>query len=170
VPKVSLLFEKSDGTHFNLDIDSNVTVAELMRHASVEEQFTIYKLQFISSSEDPEDREVVFVSRLQDLPTDALICDYPLANSTIFIRSTIRVYLNLHARVERLAVDASVHWPLNDFREAVECQHKVSIAEDVLILLGKEVIGDRSIGDLGFVPDCMIHAGKLDVVLGVILT
>ena len=57
-------------------------------------------------------------------------------------------------------VNAMLRQSLRDFREAVQTQHGVSISEDVLILIDKEVSGeDIPIWDLGFVPDCVVHAG-----------
>ena len=171
VPKISLQFEKPDGRHFALEVNSDITVAQLKREVAVEEKVDVPKLKFVSSMEDPEDPETVFVSEPQDLPEEALISQYPLSNSTIVICGpppplkpppTFNVHVILYDDARKLDVEAKLQQTLNEFREAVLLQHDVSIADDVLMLVGKEVVGDEiPIWDLGFAPDCTIHAGDL---------
>ena len=171
VPKIFLQFEKSDGSHFTLEVNSDITIAQLKRDVAVEEKIDVPKLKFVSSMEDPEDPETVFVSEPQDLPEEALISQYPLSNSTIVICGpppplkpppTFNVHVILYDDARKLDVEAKLQQTLNEFREAVLLQHDVSIADDVLMLVGKEVVGDEiPIWDLGFVPDCTVHAGEL---------
>jgi hypothetical protein len=143
-----------------------------MRYISAEEKLDVHALKFISSTAaDPEDPDIVVVSPSKDLPEADLLSDHPLTGSTILIcgpprappqvaPSTLRVCVALHDDGRKLMVDAMLRQSLRDFREAVQTQHGVSISEDVLILVDKEVSGeDIPIWDLGFVPDCVVHAG-----------
>ena len=148
-------------------MNSDITIAQLKRDVAVEEKIDVPKLKFVSSMEDPEDPDTVFVSEPQDLLEEALISQYPLSNSTIFICGlkpppTFNVRVMMYDDGRKLDVEAKLQQTLNDFREAVLLQHNVSIADDVLMLVGKEVVGDEMpIWDLGFAPDCTIHAGDL---------
>ena len=161
--------EKPDGSQFALDVKPNITVADLMRYISAEEKLDVHGLKFISSTPDPEDPDIVVVSPSKDLPEADLLSDHPLTGSTILIYgppppqvppSTLRVCVALHDDGRKLMVNAMLRQSLRDFREAVQTQHGVSISEDVLILIDKEVSGeDIPIWDLGFVPDCVVHAG-----------
>jgi hypothetical protein len=171
VPKTSLQFEKPDGLHFTLQVNSDATVAQLKREIAIEEKIEIQMLRYVSSLDEPEDPDMLIVSEPQDLvPDEAFISHFPLSNSTIFIcgppppftpQPTFNVQVTLDDH-RSLNVEAKLHQTLNDFREAVMLQHNVSVADNVLILVGKEVVGDEMpIWDLGFVPDCTIHACKL---------
>jgi len=152
-------------------VNSDITIAQLKREVAVEEKIDVPKLKFVSSMEDPEDSDTVFVSEPQDLPEEALISQYLLSNSTIFICGpppplkpppTFNVRVMMYDDGRKLDVEAKLQQTLNEFREAVLLQHNISITDDVLILVGKEVIGDEiPIWDLGFVPDCTVHAGEL---------
>jgi len=167
VPKISLQFEKADGSHFALQVNSDVTVAQLKNEVATEEKVDVHSLKFVFSLEDPDDPETLFVSEPNDLPENAVISQYPVADATIFICGlpppvapppSFHVCLALDDG-GKLEVEVAFQLTLNDFREAVRLQHNVSITDDVLILVGKEVIGDEiPIWDLGFVPDCVIHA------------
>lgn len=140
-----------------------------MRYISAEEKMDVHGLRFIPSTPDPEDPDIVVVSPSKDLPEADLLSDHPLTDSTILIcgppppqvpPSTLRVCVALHDDGRKLMVDAMLQQSLRDFREAVQTQHAVSISEDILILMDQEVSGeDIPIWDLGFVPDCVIHAG-----------
>jgi hypothetical protein len=159
-----------NGQHFTLEVDSDITVAQLMKDIAVEEKMDVLKLNFISSLEDPEDTDILLVSQRQELSDDALISQYPLSSSTIFIRgqphafaptSSVQVTVRLHDNGRKLDVEAKLQQTLTEFKEAVRLQHSVSIDNDVLILVGKEVVGDdMPLWDLGFVSNCTVHAGK----------
>jgi Ubiquitin family len=169
VPKVILQFEKPDGHHFILEVNTDITVAQLKRDIEVEEKIDVPKLNFVSSLEDPEDPEILMVSDSQDLSDEELISRYPLSNSTIFVcrpspphtpSPTFNVVVRLHDG-RKLDVEAKLQQTLNEFRKAVQLQHNISIADDVLIVVGKEVVGEEiPIWDLGFAPNCTIHAGE----------
>jgi hypothetical protein len=140
-----------------------------MRYISAEEKLDVHGLKFISSTPDSEDPDIVVVSPSKDLPEADLLSDHPLTGSTILIcgppppqvpPSTLRVCVALHDDGRKLMVDAILRQSLRDFREAVQTQHGVSISQDVLIRVDKEVSGeDIPIWDLGFVPGCVVHAG-----------
>jgi hypothetical protein len=169
VPKTSLQFEKPDGLHCTLQVNSDVTVAQLKKEIAIEEKVEVHMLRYVSSLDDPEDPDMLIVSEPQDLvPDEELISHFPLSSSTIsicrlpppFTPQPVQVMLDDH---RRLNVEAKLYQTLNDFREAVMLQHNVSVTDKVLILMGKEVIGDEiPIWDLGFVPNCTIHACKLN--------
>ena len=148
-----------------------MTIAELTRYIVIEEKLDVHKLQYQSSLPDPDDPEIVVLTERRDLPNTGTLSDYPLINSTIFVCGppppqtpppTFPVCVVLHDDERRLTVDAKLPQTLHEFREAVKTQHGVSIAEDVLILVDKELVGeDMAIWDLGFVPDCVVHAGTV---------
>jgi len=48
----------------------------------------------------------------------------------------------LHDEQRKMTVDARLTQTLHEFREAVFAQHGVSIAEDVLIMVDREVVGE----------------------------
>jgi hypothetical protein len=173
VAKTSLQFEKSDGSHFTLQVNSDATVAQLKREIAIEEKVDVRSLRFVFSLEDPDDAETLLVSEARDMLEHAAISQYPLADATIFIwgppppiTPPTSFYVCVILDDERkLQVEVTFQLTLNDFREAVRLQHNVPITDDVLILVGKELIGDEiPIWDLGFVPDCVVHAGKLKYV------
>lgn len=69
----------------------------------------------------------------------------------------------------KLPLCVRLNMTLNGFRQAVEQKYRVPITQHVLILEGKEYTqedADMPLWELGFVPKCIIHAGKLGLVIG----
>lgn len=168
MPKIPLQFEKSDGNHFTLEANADNTVAQLREDIAIEEKIEVPKLSYVLDQEDAEDPETLVVSEPQDLPDEALISQCPLSDAIIYI-SSIRQFqtspssfgICVTVADRKLDVEVKLQQTLNDFREEVKVQHNVSIDDHVLILVGKELKGDDlPIWDLGFVPDCTIHAGQ----------
>jgi hypothetical protein len=169
VPKISLQFERPDGNHFTLQVNSEASVSQLKRDLVFEEKIDAHCLKFVVSLEDSDDPDTLFVSEPQDLPENAMISQYPLADATIFIYGlpppiTPPTSFNVCVAFqegEKLEVEVTLQQTLNDFREAVRLQHHVSITDHVLIFVGREVVGDEiPIWDLGFVPGSVVHEGR----------
>jgi len=167
VPKISLQFERRDGNHFTLQVNSDASVSQLKRDLAFEEKIDPHCLKFVVSLEDSDDPDTLFVSEPQDLLENAMISQYPLADATIFIYglpqpTTPPTSFNVCVAFqegEKLEVEVTLQQTLNDFREAVRLQHHVSITDHALIFVGREVVGDEiPIWDLGFVPGSVIHA------------
>jgi len=167
VPKIFLHFETSDGSHFTLQVNPNATVAQLKREVAFEEKIDVHNLKIVLPVQDTDDPETLLVSEPHHLPEDAVISQYPVADATIFIFGlpppvTPPPSFNVCVVLDdgrKLEVKVGLQQTLNEFREAVRLQRDVPITDDVLILVGKEVIGhDIPIWDLGFTPDCVIHA------------
>lgn len=64
--KITLNFEKEDGTRFTLSFNSDTKVEQLKREISVEEKIDAKQLKVVSTQEDPEGDEVVTLKDLED--------------------------------------------------------------------------------------------------------
>jgi hypothetical protein len=64
--KITLNFEKEDGTRFTLSVNSDMKVEQLKREISVEEKIDAKQLKVVSTQEDPEGDEVVTLKDLED--------------------------------------------------------------------------------------------------------
>ncbi|KAJ7599261.1 hypothetical protein C8J56DRAFT_185849 [Mycena floridula] len=167
-PYVQLQFERPNRAQFTLQISSDTAVSQLMKDIAFEEKLPVHGLSFSSEIEDDEDSDTIVVSDPQILPPDALISEFPLENATIFVHGSpppkvppamFDVRLTLYDDGRKLGVQARLQQTLEEFRLAVKDQHGVDIAQDVLILVGKELVGeDIPVWDLGFHPGCTVHA------------
>jgi hypothetical protein len=173
VPDVTLQFECPDGKHIPVTVPSDIKVSKLIIYVSVEMKLAVNKLYFITEVEDPDDPDIVTVSDKQPLDENQPISSYPLENATILIASlpppitppaTFRVMLVLYEGTEygkKLSVDVAYRQTLAEFKDLVLSRYEVSIHQDVLIMVGKEIKGDdMPIWDLGFWPESVIHAGE----------
>ena len=82
VPKITLNFEKEDGTRFNLLVNSDIKINQLKREIFIEEKVDAKQLRIISSQQDPDGDEVV---SLKDLEDDVVV-------STLSLDEIIVVY------------------------------------------------------------------------------
>jgi hypothetical protein len=64
--KITLNFEKEDGTRFTLSFNSDTKVEQLKREISVEEKIDAKQLKVVSTQEGPEGDEVVTLKDLED--------------------------------------------------------------------------------------------------------
>jgi hypothetical protein len=64
--KITLNFEKEDGTRFTLSVYSDIKVEQLKREISVEEKIDAKQLKVVSTQEDPEGDEVITLKDLED--------------------------------------------------------------------------------------------------------
>jgi len=64
--KITLNFEKEDGTRFTLLVNDDMKVEQLKREISVEEKIDAKQLKIISTEEDQQGDEVVTLKDLED--------------------------------------------------------------------------------------------------------
>ena len=84
VEKISLNFEKEDGTRFSLSVNPDIKVEQLKREISVEEKVDVKQLKVISTHEDLDGDEVV---NLKDLEDTAVLSTLSLQDDVIAVYS-----------------------------------------------------------------------------------
>lgn len=151
---------------FTIEIDPDITVAQLISEISVEEKISVHGLDYITSAEDLDLTDALTRPLL---PKDAYLKDFAL-EGTIYVRLAppplppppeFTVTVEQYDEGKKWPVDVQPELTVSQFRQAVQEQHGFSVNHDVLILVGKEVVGeDLPIWHLGITPDCTIHAGK----------
>jgi len=84
VPKITLNFEKEDGTRFNLLVNSDIKINQLKREIFIEEKVDAKQLKVVSSQQDADGDEVV---SLKDLEDDAVVSTLSLEDEIIAVYS-----------------------------------------------------------------------------------
>ena len=90
VEKITLNFEKEDGTRFSLSVYSNIKIDQLKQEVSIEEKVDAKQLKVVSTQEDPDGDEVV---TLKDLEDDAVLSTLSLEDEIIVVYSRHSCYL-----------------------------------------------------------------------------
>jgi hypothetical protein len=83
VNKITLNFEKEDGTRFNLSVNSDIKIDQLKHEILIEEKVDAKQLKVVSTQEEP-DGEVV---TLKDLKDDMVLSTLSLGDETIAVFS-----------------------------------------------------------------------------------
>ena len=92
VEKISLNFEKEDGTRFDLMVKSNIKIDQLKHEISIEEKIDAKQLKMISTQDDPDGHEVV---TLKDLENDAVLSTLSLEGELIVVYSEWSLTLHI---------------------------------------------------------------------------
>jgi len=171
VEKITLSFEKEDGTRFSLSVNSNIKIDQLKREISIEEKVNAKQLKVVSTQEDPDGDAVV---TLKDLDDTAVLSTLSLEDEIIAVYTSIRenptgpfafgVLLSIDDRLEDteknlMGVAVKSDQTLGLFKEDILNKHCVLLTDYTLILIGRELKDDgKTLGDLGFIPGCTVHA------------
>jgi len=83
VNKITLNFEKEDGSRFNLSVNSDIKIDQLKHEILIEEKVDAKQLKVVSTREEP-DGEVV---TLKDLKDDMVLSTLSLGDETIAVYS-----------------------------------------------------------------------------------
>ena len=83
VNKITLNFEKEDGSRFNLSVNSDIKIDQLKHEILIEEKVDAKQLKVVSTQEEP-DGEVV---TLKDLKDDMVLSTLSLGDETIAVYS-----------------------------------------------------------------------------------
>jgi hypothetical protein len=84
VEKITLGFEKEDGTRFNLSLNSNIKVEQLKHEIYIEEKVDAKQLKVVSTQEDADGAEIV---TLKDLEDNAVLSTLSLEDDVIAVYS-----------------------------------------------------------------------------------
>lgn len=146
---------------FTIDVDPNRTVEQLKKEIEIEEKITAHSFEYLENA-DSEPKPM--------LPETNQLGSFRMqeGNYTLYIRPppspsppppSFFLKVELYTCSRRVFVETRPEETLASFRRSVKLQSGVSIKTDVLILVGKEVLGETlSVWELGLVPGCTIHA------------
>ncbi|KZP16664.1 hypothetical protein FIBSPDRAFT_934545, partial [Athelia psychrophila] len=164
LPKITIKLILEDGSAFDITVSSSITVAKLKEEIQIEEKIAVRHLKLVDNHGHED--EVVTLLELQD---DKAISEYSLDGKNVRVNpvsapSAIDILVLIDDQTDgaegsRIWVEVMLDQTFASFRELLLDCHSCYRAEHSLILFGRELKDDeQTLGDLGFVERCTVHA------------